>query len=378
VGIKKPPPVERWQRHFGNLHLGRLKGFCIEGFFLPEFLLKITPSPGKSKGFVKTWKIFFTGQTLAFVEWRCYIPQREDGKKKGYLGGKVDIGLLFSEGHRAFLDGAMGTELMRRGLQVGDMPELWNLERPEEVLDVQRAYVEAGAQILLTNTFGGNRLKLRRAGIEDRLEEVNRRAAEIAREASEGRALVAGNIGPTGEFVEPYGTFSEEEFYRIFREQAEVLASYGVDLFVIETMADMGEAKAAVRACRELGFPVAASMSFDPAGGDFHTMMGVRPEEAARGLEEAGADLVGANCGGVGPDEMARVVGRMEEATRRPLFAEPNAGKPELVDGKAVYQLSPEAFVEGMRKVAEAGAKVLGGCCGTTPEHIRLLVRELG
>ena len=290
----------------------------------------------------------------------------------------MDIGTLLSEGRPVFLDGAMGTELMKRGLRVGDAPELWNLERPDEILDVQRAYVEAGAQILLTNTFGGNRLKLRRAGMEDRLEEVNRKAAEIARRASGGRALVAGDIGPTGEFMEPYGSFSEEDFYRVFREQAEVLASSGVDLFVIETMTDVGEVKAAIRACRELGLPVAASMSFDPAGDDFRTMMGVRPEEAAKCIDEAGADLVGANCGGVSPEEMAQVVGRMREATKRPLFAEPNAGKPELVDGKAVYRLSPEAFVEGMRKVAEAGARGLGGCCGTTPEHIRLLVRELG
>ncbi|RKY73605.1 MAG: 5-methyltetrahydrofolate--homocysteine methyltransferase [Candidatus Latescibacterota bacterium] len=296
-------------------------------------------------------------------------------KKKG---GHVDIWGLLSGDRPAFLDGAMGTELIKRGLRLGDPPELWNLEGPEKVLEVQRAYVEAGAQVLLTNTFGGNRLKLRRAGMEEKLEEVNRRAVEIAKEASGGRALVAGNLGPTGEFVEPYGTSSEEDFYRAFVEQAEVLASSGVDLFVIETMSDLKEVGAAVRACREFGLPVAASMSFEPAGGGFRTMMGVKPQDAARALEEAGADMVGTNCGGISPEEMAQVVAEMGSATQRPIFAEPNAGRPELVDGRAVYKLSPEEFVEGMRKVAEAGAKLLGGCCGTTPEHIRLLVRKLG
>lgn len=289
----------------------------------------------------------------------------------------MDVWELISGDRPAFLDGAMGTELMKRGLKVGDPPELWNLENPEEVLEVQRAYVEAGAQVVLTNTFGGNRPKLGRAGMEEKLEEVNRRAVEIAREASGGRALVAGNLGPTGEFVEPYGTLSEEDLYRAFREQAEVLASSGVDLFVVETMSDLREVEAAVRACREFGLPVAASMSFEPADG-FRTIMGVKPGEAAMALEEAGADIIGTNCGGISPEEMAEVVAEMGKATERPILAEPNAGRPELVGGRAVYKLSPEEFVEGMRKVARAGAKLLGGCCGTTPEHIRLLVMRLG
>ena len=290
----------------------------------------------------------------------------------------MDIWSLLSGDRPAFLDGAMGTELIRRGLRIGEPPELWNLEEPEKVMEVQRAYVEAGAQVVLTNTFGGNRLKLKRAGIEGKLREVNRSAVEIAKEASEGRALVAGDIGPTGEFLEPYGTFSEDDFYRAFVEQAEVLASSGVDLFVVETMSDVGEVVTAVRACREFGLPVAAGMSFESAGDSFRTMMGVGPQDSAKAIEDAGADIIGTNCGGISPEEMAEVVAEMGRATGRPIFAEPNAGRPELVDGRAVYKLSPEKFVEGMRKVARAGAKLLGGCCGTTPEHIRLLVGELG
>lgn len=274
-------------------------------------------------------------------------------------------------------DGAWGTELARLGLPVGAAPELWNLERPEAVEAVARGYVEAGSEIILTNTFGGNRLKLERAGLAGRAAELNRAGVRISKRAAGGRALVFASVGPTGELLAPLGERTEDEFAACFREQIEALASAGADGLVVETMTDLAEARCALRAAREAcALPVAVSMTFERGAQGFATMMGVTPEAAARELDAAGADLVGANCG-AGAADLVDVARAMRAATTRPLWIKPNAGLPELVGGETVYRESPEAMAAHVRDLAETGAKVIGGCCGTGPEHIRCMAEAV-
>jgi len=273
-------------------------------------------------------------------------------------------------------DGAWGTTLAARGLAVGDAPEHWNLERPDEVRAVAAAYVEAGADIVLTNTFGGSRFKLAPAGLEGEVARINRRGAELSREAAGDRALVFASIGPTGLFLAPLGTISEQEMIDGFAEQVTALVEGGADGIVIETMTDLGEAKAALRAAKEnADLPVVVSMTFDKGQRGFATMMGVRPEQAAVELDAAGADVVGTNCG-AGIEAIVEVVRLLRPATRRPIWAKPNAGLPELVAGRTVFRETPEHMVSFLPALAEAGAQHIGGCCGTTPDHIRLFAAE--
>lgn len=272
------------------------------------------------------------------------------------------------------LDGAWGTELARRGLPTGEAPERWNLERPEEVRAVAAAYVAAGADIILTNSFGGSRIKLAKAGLADDTARVNRVAAELSREAAGEAALVFASIGPTGEFMAPLGTVTEEQMVEVFSEQARALVEGGADGIVVETMTDLGEAKAALRAVRETcSAPVAVSMTFDKGAAGFATMMGVKPERAAAELTDAGADIVGTNCGS-GMTNIIEVVRLMRPATSLPIWAKPNAGLPELVDGRTVFRETPEEMAGSVAALVEAGASLVGGCCGSTPEHIRLIV----
>ena len=273
-------------------------------------------------------------------------------------------------------DGGWGTELARRGLEAGRAPELWNLERPDEVRAVASGYVAAGADIILTNTFGGSPLKLAKFGQEDKAEEINRRGVELSLEAAEGRALVFASVGPSGEFMAPLGTVSEEEMVEQFARQAKALADAGADGVVIETMTDLGEARAALQAVRETAaLPAVVSMTFDSGPRGFATMMGVRPDQAAEELEAAGADIVGANCGS-GIAEMVQIARLMHEGTSLPLWCKPNAGMPELVDGRTVYRQTPQEMVKHLAHLVEAGACIIGGCCGTTAEHVRLLAVE--
>jgi 5-methyltetrahydrofolate--homocysteine methyltransferase len=270
-------------------------------------------------------------------------------------------------------DGAWGTELVKRGLAPGEAPERWNLERPADVVAVAAGYVAAGADIVLTNTFGGSPLKLAKSGLGDRFEEINRLGVALSRSAAEGRAMVFASIGPTGEFMDPLGTVSQDEMRAQFARQAEVLAAAGADGIVIETMTDLNEALAALAAVRETtGLPAAVSMTFDPGPKGYATMMGVRPSEAAQRLQDAGADIVGANCGS-GIEEMIEVARLMHEATSLPLWCKPNAGRPELLDGRTVYRQTPQDMVRHLPALVEAGARVIGGCCGSTPDHVRLL-----
>lgn len=276
-------------------------------------------------------------------------------------------------------DGAMGTQLQARGLAPGAPGELWNLERPQDVVAIHRAYREAGARVLLTNSFGGSRWKLQLAGLEERVVEVNRLAGELARQAAGEDGWVLGDIGPTGRFVAPLGTDSFADFVTIFTEQAEALVAGGVDGIIVETMTALDEARAALEAAQSVtDLPVAVTMTFTPdrSGEGFHTVMGVSAEEAVATLQQAGADLVGSNCG-VGSEAMVSIIKRMAAVAAVPLLAKPNAGLPRLEGGRTVYDETPQRFAQNGVAVVAAGAGVLGGCCGTTPDHIRALAAAI-
>jgi 5-methyltetrahydrofolate--homocysteine methyltransferase len=286
---------------------------------------------------------------------------------------------LLQSNEPVIADGGMGTMLINLGLVQGNAPELWNVERPENIRQVQRGYIEAGAQIILTNSFGGSRLRLERHGCADRAGELNRAAALLSRKeaaAADHPVVVAGSMGPLGEFFEPMGSLTLEAATEIFAQQASALASGGVDIFWIETMSDLNEVEAAVAGCRRADprLPVVATMTFDTKG---RTMMGITPEEAAKALAELGVLALGANCGN-GPREIetviAKIHGKNPEAI---LVAKANAGLPHLEQGRAVYDVTPNDMAEYARRVWENGARIVGACCGSTPAHIRAISHAL-
>ncbi len=273
-------------------------------------------------------------------------------------------------------DGGWGTELLRLGLPPGVSPELWNLQHPEKVLQVAREYVSAGSQIILTNTFGGNGFRLERDGLEDSLEEINRRGAEISKQAAGGGVFVFGSMGPTGKLL-AMRKVSETSVFATFRRQAEALWRGGVDAIVIETMNELQELRLAARAAREAcPLPLVLSMTFDSGPDKNCTMMGVTPEKAVDEMEQLGAWMVGANCG-IGPETYIQVCKRMRTVTAKPIWAKPNAGRPAVVDKEVVYSQTPELFGSFAMRLREAGATVIGGCCGTSPAHIRHLAQLL-
>lgn len=278
-----------------------------------------------------------------------------------------------SQGHLLVSDGAMGTMLQSLGLEAGQCPELWNLTHPEKVQQVHRAYREAGAQLLTTNTFGGNRIRLAAHGLDKQLREINRRAVELAQEAAGESAAVMASVGPTGALLEPLGDLTEGQAQDIFGEQIAALREGGADTVILETFMALEEIVAAVRAAKSLGMRVIASMSF---GTGERTMMGVTPEQAATTLMQEGAEVVGANCS-TGAQEMIPVIRRMRAAVPIPLIAQPNAGMPVLVEGKAVYTQKPEQMAEFVPQFVEAGARIIGSCCGSTPEFTRAIVSVL-
>jgi 5-methyltetrahydrofolate--homocysteine methyltransferase len=273
-------------------------------------------------------------------------------------------------------DGGWGTEFQKIGLELRSSPDHWNLFHPEKVSRIARSYVDAGADIILTNTFGGNRFALARHNLEDRLEEVNRRGAEISRAAAGDQALVFGSMGPTGKRLQT-GEVTEQAALDSYRRQAEALWRGGVDALLIETMVDVVEMKIAARAAREsTPLPVVLSMSFDSGEERTQTLMGVSPEQAVVEMEEAGAWMVGANCG-LGPELYVRVCSRMRAVTSRPIWVKASAGIPQRVGAEIVYPHSPDTFASFALRLREAGANVIGGCCGTGPDHIRKLVALL-
>jgi homocysteine S-methyltransferase len=265
-------------------------------------------------------------------------------------------------------DGAMGTELYSRGVYINRCYDELNLLSSDLVLGVQRDYVKAGADIIETNTYGANRSKLGGYGLEDKTFEINHAGARIAREAAGDRAFVAGAIGPLGIRIEPYGPTSLEEAKAIFREQAEGLVEGGVDLIVLETFSDLAEIQQALLAVRSLcDLPVVAQMTIQTDGS---TSYGTSPELLANQLDEWGADVIGLNCS-VGPATMLEGIEKMREVTRRKLAAQPNGGMPRQVDGRMFYMASPEYMAKYAKRLIQAGAKFVGGCCGTTPKHIK-------
>jgi len=272
-------------------------------------------------------------------------------------------------------DGAMGTMLYARGVFINQCYDELNVRSPELVLDVHRAYVKAGAELLETNSFGANRLKLAQYGLESHVAEFNRRAAQIAREAAGANVLVAGAVGPLGVRIEPFGSTSRDEARGHFREQMQALLEGGADCFLLETFGDLGEIEQALAAAREVSSstPVIAQMTI---GQDGLTPFGATPEDVARALDEWGADVVGLNCS-VGPQAILEAIERMAAVTKRKLSAQPNAGMPRDVSGRTMYMASPEYMASYARHLIQAGAKLIGGCCGTTPEHIKSLVEGI-
>ncbi len=281
-----------------------------------------------------------------------------------------------ASGNILLFDGAMGTQITERGGETGPIA---NLKCPDVVTAIHADYRAAGANILLTNTLTANRIYLEHAGLADKFCEINSIGVELCRKAAGDSCYVCGDMTSTGKFLEPLGEYTEQQFNDNASEQAKLLALAGVDCIIVETMTDVREASIAVRAAKATtGLPVIGSIAFDPArGGDFRTMMGDTVEKAVRDLTAAGADAIGVNCGTIDPFEAAGVIECMRALTALPLAAEPNAGKPGLSAGQVMFGLGPEEFAEGVLRCVEAGATLVGGCCGTTPAHIAALAAGL-
>lgn len=275
-----------------------------------------------------------------------------------------------------FLDGAMGTMLQTFGLQPGECPELLNVSRADWVKKIHRSYAKAGADIVETNTFGGNRIKLGSYGLSKMAYELNYAGVRLAKEATEGMdVFVAASMGPTGRLMEPLGDVDFHTCYEAFKEQVRAFQDAGADIISIETMSSLDEAKCALMAARDTtNLPIICHLSFDRGG---RTVMGDDPVTAVAVSQTLGAFAVGANCS-VGPSEMVGVIHTMSRVSDIPISAEPNAGLPELVDGVIVYPETPETMAEHAEELVRAGASIVGGCCGTTPEHIRAIRRRLG
>jgi 5-methyltetrahydrofolate--homocysteine methyltransferase len=275
------------------------------------------------------------------------------------------------------LDGAMGTSLVAMGLM--DMGGQNNISHPDKILAIHRAYAETGCDILITNTLTMNRISIETHHVGVDVKEVNLVGVRLAKSAATPEQYVLGDIGSTGQMLKPYGKYTETEFYETYREQAEYLREGGVDGFIVETMIDLREALCAVHACRDAAkLPVLASLSFRTTKKGGRTIMGNSAHEAAVALAEAGAIAVGANCGDLSPVDTAVIVAIMKEAIDLPILAQPNAGRPKFINGQTRFDMKPETFAKGIAACLSAGAKLVGGCCGTLPEHIRCVAELLG
>lgn len=272
-------------------------------------------------------------------------------------------GLLF--------DGAMGSMLMAGGMPAGMASEVMNIEKPDTVLEIHKAYLDAGSDVITTNTFGGSPIKMRSAGIEHLTEQANQTAARIARQAAGSERFVAGDIGPMGEMLEPLGLIAASEAEDNFSRQAEFLAEGGVDLFIVETMFDINESLAAIRGIRAVtDLPVFATLTFEKGPLGFATIMGNRVGESMHALIDAGAVAVGANCS-IGSDLMIELAAEIRQCVTVPVIIQSNAGLPETQNGRLSYPETPERYAANIAKIKALGVEIIGGCCGTTPEYIR-------
>lgn len=283
-----------------------------------------------------------------------------------------------SSGEVLVSDGATGTFLQQNGLEPGGDPEEFNAIRPDVVKRMAREYFQSGSDLVLTNSFGGTVYRQSHYGFGNRVAEFNKLAAEHAKSQATEEKFVFGSVGPTGEFIQPLGNVSEEEMYEAFKIQVTSLEDGGADGIVIETMTAMEEASLAIRAAKEnTHLTVAATMTFDKGPRGYFTMMGITPEQAAIGLSESGADIVGTNCGN-GIDNMIEIAERMRDATTLPLLVHSNAGIPGIEKGEIIYPESPEFMAERFLQLKKVGVNIIGGCCGTGPAHIKALAKALG
>ncbi len=290
----------------------------------------------------------------------------------------MDLRARLRQGEVLCGDGAWGTMLMARGLAPGESPEAMNLSHPEVLAEIAERYVAAGAQLLTTNTFGGSPLKLAAFGLEERTEEINAAAVAAVRPVAAGRALISASVGPTGALLAPYGETAPEEVGAAFERQIRALVAAGADAICIETMIDLAEARLAIEAARAVStqVPVIATMTFDRIPRGFFTIMGTSVAEACAGLEDAGADVVGSNCGN-GTDTMVEVAAELVAHTSLPVIIQPNAGLPEHVGGELVYPETPEFMARRVPRLVDLGVRIIGGCCGTGPEHVQALRRAI-
>jgi 5-methyltetrahydrofolate--homocysteine methyltransferase len=269
-------------------------------------------------------------------------------------------------------DGGWGTMLMQRGLKHGEVPEMINLSNPDILAAIAGLYLDAGAEIITTNTFGGSSLRLQSASLEDKADEINRKGVEIIRNEAAGRAYVSASVGPTGTLIAPYGKTTPDEVYLSFVNQIRELLTAGPDLICVETMTDLQEAVLAVQAARSLSaeIPIMATMTFDEKPRGFFTIMGISIEKAAKGLEAAGATIIGSNCGN-GIENMVKIARAFKDHTNLPIAIQANAGLPRMQDGQTMYPESPDFMAVKVVELLKIGVQIIGGCCGTTPDHIK-------
>ena len=280
----------------------------------------------------------------------------------------MDLSTFLTKKDLILLDGAMGTELEKRGAIMGGQS---TLSHPDTVLAIHKDYAQCGCHILITNTFAMNRVYIETHKVGVDVRQVNVTGVQLAQQAADQNQYILGDIGSTGKLLEPYGNLTESAAFEAFAEQAALLEEVGVDGFAIETMIDLKEALCALRACKEVSsLPVIASIAFSTPKNGGRTIMGNAARECASALAEAGAQAVGANCGDIDPFEMAEIVSTIHSVIDLPVLAKPNAGRPRVVDNKTVFDMSPEEFVKGIKECISAGAHMVGGCCGTAPEHI--------
>ena len=280
----------------------------------------------------------------------------------------MDLSTFLTEKDLILFDGAMGTLLAERGAVMGGQS---TLSHPDTVLEIHKEYVQCGCHILTANTFAMNRVYIETHKVNIDVRTVNVTGVQLAKQAKNHDQYIVGDIGSTGKLLKPYGNLTESAAYDAFAEQAALLSEEGVDGFAIETMIDLKEALCALRACKEVSaLPVIVTMAFTTPKNGGRTIMGNTAQECAQALTEAGAQVVGANCGDIDPFQMAEIVATMRSAADLPILAKPNAGRPRVVDKKTVFDMSPKEFVKGIRDCISAGATMVGGCCGTSPEHI--------